>query len=322
MEDGLLGKRLYFIINPSAGGGNSRVWWEQMIPQLDKTGYNYFWEYTKIGLISQQVREAVLHQGAEAVIVVGGDGSLFDVLNGIVENDVLIKPDLIIVASPMGSACDFGKMIYKGKQDGPWELLTKGEIRRIDIGRCLFRGDGTAAPNTRYFINSFDAGVGADTCVEVNAVEGRMKRFWRNGKIAFMLSSLKVLMTYKYTKARIELPEETFEGEYIIIGFGNGIYAGGGMKLFPKAKLDDGLLDLLLVPKKNRLQILQLFKRVYDGSIINIAGVIYRQVPKIAIHTKIPIYVEMDGEVPGKTDVEIDVLPRFLPVLAFPENLI
>jgi diacylglycerol kinase (ATP) len=319
MEQGVRGKRLFFIINSNAGGGQAHAWWEQIKSGLDAAGYDYFWQFTKAGQIEQQVREAVLEGGAQVVVAVGGDGSLYNALNGIVANDALLRDDLIFVVSPLGSSCDFGKLLYAGQQGKVdlLQLLAQGEVRRIDIGRCLLAGDQASLPQVKYFINSFDAGAGADTCVEVNALGGRQKKFWRSGRIAFMLSSLKVLMSFRYTRARIELPQETVEGEYIIIGFGNGKFAGGGMMLFPQAELTDGLLDLLLVPRKGRWEILWVFSRVYRGTILGIKGVVYRQSARAKISTERPIYVEMDGEVPGQTAVELSVLPAFLPILTF-----
>lgn len=322
MEQGVRGKRLFFIINSNAGGGRAPAWWEKIKPELEEQGYDYFWQFTKAGQIERQVREAVLEGGAQVVVAVGGDGSLYNALNGIVENDALIRDDLVFVVSPLGSSCDFGKYLYAAQQGKAdlLQLLAQGEARRIDIGRCLLAGNAEGTPQVKYFINSFDAGAGVDTCVKVNALGGRQKKFWRSGRIAFLLSSLQVLMSFRYTRARIELPAEVLEGEYIIIGFGNGKFAGGGMMLFPKAELADGLFDLLLVPRRGRLEILSVFSRVYRGTILDIRGVVYRQSAQVRISTDRPVFVEMDGEVPGQTEVELSVLPAFLPILALPPD--
>lgn len=319
MAQGVRGRKLFFIINPNAGGGHAHDWWQEIRPELDAAGYDYFWQFTENGHAAQQVREAIVSGGAQAIVAVGGDGSLYHAINGMVENDALLREDLLFVVAPLGSSCDFGRLFYGGRQEKAdlLRLLAEGEIRRIDLGRCFFPGDVLWPPRVKYFINSFDAGAGADTCVKVNAADGQLKKFWRGGRIAFLLASLKVLMTFAYTKARIELPEQTIEGEYIIIGLGNGKFAGGGMMLFPRAALNDGLLDLLLVPRKGRLEILLVFYRVYRGTILGIKGVAYQQVKKAKISAERPLFVEMDGEVPGQTDVELRVLPAFLPILSF-----
>ncbi len=313
MEAKIRDKRIYCIINPDAGGGNSRIWWETTMPELDQRGYRYSWEYMHPGHIKEQVQTAVIEQGAEVIVVVGGDGSIFEVINAMVEQDKLIKEGLILVVSPTGSACDFARHIYPQQPKSLPDLLEHGQIHHIDLGCCCFQQQEAAV--TKYYINSFDTGVGADTCFAVNDKAGKIKKILKNGQMAFMLTALKVLMTYKYCHARIELPEQTIEGEFIITGLGNGSYIGGGMKLFPHAALDDGLLDLLLIPRKSRLNILRLFPKVYSGDVINIAGTVYLQTPTAQISTQQPINIELDGEVPGTTDAEIRVIPKLLPLL-------
>ncbi len=304
------GKKLFFIINPRAGAGRGEKYWQEAEPRLRKEGYDLSWEYTRSGEIRSQVRRAVLEKGAEVVIALGGDGTLYDVLNGLVEKDSLLRENVVFAAYPVGSACDFGRMIFPDGVPDLIDFLESAEQRPIDIGRCAF-ADGAV----HYFINSFDVGAGADTCAAVNAGEGRRKRFWKNGQIAFKLTALKILMSFRYTQTTIRLPGERFSGEYIIIGCGSGIYIGGGMALFPRAQLDDGMLDLLLVPRMNRLRILSVFSRVYDGSVIYLPGVIYRQTPEAEISCARPLMAELDGELPGQTPVRLSAMPSFLPFL-------
>ena len=313
MKEQIKDKKLYCIVNPGAGGGTSRLWWEKTMPELDRHGYKYSWKYMHPGHVRQQVRTAVLDQRAEIVVVVGGDGSIFEVINAIVENGTLIKEGLIVAVAPSGSACDFARHIYPRQQEGLWALLEHGKVNYIDLGCCRFQQQDTMVE--KYYINSFDTGVGADTCFAVNAEKGKIKKRIKNGHIAFMLTALKVLMTYKYSHTHIELPGQSIEGEFIITGFGNGSYIGGGMKLFPKASLDDGLLDLLLIPRKSKLDILRLFPKVYSGEITNIDGVVYLQAASLKIVTAQPINIELDGEVPGTTAAEVHVIPKVLPLL-------
>ena len=317
----LLGKKIFFLINPHAGGADSYQWWEQTKPLLDEMGFDYFFEYSIHDQIDDQVKAAVKVGGAQVVVAVGGDGTFSHALNGLIENDALLRDDIVFVAAPLGTSCDFPRLIYPDRLQGLIELLKNGVVKNIDIGRGSFIDEQGRSSQVKYFINSFDAGVGANICVAVNANQGRVKKILKSGKLAFMLTSLKELMRYQYTHIHIELDLETIKGEYIIIGFGNGVYAGGGMTLFPKAKIDDGKLDLLLIPRKGRLEMLRLFSKVYNGTVNKIDGTIYRQLEHIKIKSAVPIYVEMDGEVPGMTDIELDVMPAFLPLLVFEDTL-
>ena len=310
MSKGVKDKKLFFIVNPVSGGGTAAAFWDASLPLLDAAGYTYSWEYTRPGEICGQIRRAVLEENAEVVIAVGGDGTLYDTINALVCDDKLIRSDIILAAYPTGSACDFSRSIYPGGKCSLHKLIENSSPRLIDIGRCRFdQGD------CRYFINSFDIGAGADTCEAVNNNSGKVKRFWRNGRIAFKLTALKILMNFNYTVTEIELDDEKFSGEYIIMGCGNGAYIGGGMMLFPQASLTDGKLDLLLIPRKTRLQILKLFTKVYDGTILDIDGVVYRQTGRARFASARPVAAELDGEIPGCAPLEVSVLGGLLPLL-------
>ena len=317
MGAGIAGRKLFFLINPKAGLGKERDWWQAIRGQLEERQLDYMWEYTLGGKASsEQARRAVVEQDARAIVAVGGDGSLYDVVNGLLDKDTLLQPDVLLAVYPAGSGCDFARSLYGKNQPNLINLLETGVIKPIDLGRCqYFNLDGQATQS--YYINSFDAGAGANTCIMVNAREGRIKRLLK-GKLAFMLSALRVLCSFSYTPARIIIDGEQFEGEFIIAAVGNGQYIGGKMHLFPDAELDDGKLDVFLARRRSRLAILLLFAKVYNGSIIKVNDIIIRQTHHLRMSCTRPIPIELDGEVPGTTDIEVSVLPAALPLL-FPD---
>lgn len=315
MAAGIIDRKLFFIINPQAGGGNARDWWARTQPALDKLQLDYFFAFSEQqGSAAEQVRQAITEQGAKAVVAVGGDGTLFEAINGMIQDDALLGEDVVFVACPAGSACDFGRFLYGRGGENLLEMLQYGKIMPIDIGRCLYQAPG-GGESVSYYINSFDAGAGADTCKLVNNGMSWLKRLFRSGRMPFLLTSLKVLMTYRYSDVVVELAGESISGQYILIGLGNGAFAGGGMMLFPKARLDDGLLDLLLIGKRSRLNILRSFAQAYDGSVTKVKDVVYCQVAGARIKSAQPLAIELDGEVPGSTEVAVSVLPGLLPLL-------
>ena len=314
MGKGIADKRIFFLINPKAGGGLAEKCWVNELPLLEGN-IDFFYEYSEgPGSTGEQIRRAVCERGAEAVIIVGGDGSLYDAINGIIADNALFRPNLIFGVCPLGSGCDFARFIYGGKHLPLLDLILNGQVKMIDVA-CCEHADRIGNRERHYFINSFDMGAGADTCVSVNAGNGRIKRLTHNGKLAFLLSALKVLLTFHYTDTMIEADGLECSGQYIIAGAGNGRYIGGGMLMFPQAALDDGLLDLLLVERRSKLKLFQAFPLIYSGSHLSLNGVTYKKAAKIRIKTRQPVYIELDGEVPGYTDVTITVLPGILPLL-------
>ena len=315
MGKGVLDKRVYFIVNAKAGGGRARRRWQTLLAELEKLDFDFFWEHSlDTHSISAQVRDAVVSKGAEVVIVVGGDGSLHGAVNGLVEDDRLLREDLILGVYPAGSACDFVRDAYGGSFVDLPRLLQEGCFRKIDLGCCDYH-DREGQEAASYYINSFDAGAGADTCYTINADCGRIKRLLRSGRAAFLLTALYTLMTFSYTNTVVETDEGTVSGKYIIIGAGNGRFCGGAMQLYPQALLDDGKLDLLLVEKRSRPEILRIFHRVYDGSFIREKDITYLRTKGAHISTVRPVPVELDGEVPGFTPVKLRVLPSSLTLL-------
>lgn len=319
MGTGIADKRIFFLINPKAGGGKAVAWWDNQRQRLNDSGIDFFYEFTTgPSSAASQIRQAIYDKGAEALMIVGGDGSLYDAINGIIEAGQIIRPGLIFGVCPVGSGCDFARFIYSPHGLTLTELIRRGRVKKVDVGCCEYTGQNGAVER-HYFINSFDMGAGADTCAEVNAGNGRIKRITRSGKLSFLLTALKVLLAFNYSHTIIEADSRVFSGEYIIAGAANGRYIGGGMMMFPEALLDDGLLDLLLVERRSRLNILRAFPLIYSGNHLSQPGITYVKAACINIKTDRPIHIELDGEVPGYTDVSLSVLPRALPLL-LPDN--
>ena len=316
MGVGIKERKIFFLINPHAGSGRAAKWWEDLRLSLDEQGFVYTWQYSYcVASAKTQVQDAVI-QGAEAVVMVGGDGSLYEALNGLVKDDALIRKNTVFVAWPAGSACDFVRSLDYG-QITLLDLLKFGKIEYIDICRCAYQSRNGQA--VEYFINACDVGTGADTCIAVNAGRGRIKRLLKNGHLAFKITALQVLMRYKYCHIDVYIDDSVASGEFIIVGCGNGSYMGGGMMLFPQASLDSGKVEVFLVRRMSRLRILRVFSKVYDGTVSSIPGVEYYRGRKIKIVSERPLHLELDGEVPGTTDAEITILPKVLPLL-LPDN--
>ena len=315
MGKGIADKRIFFLINPKAGGGKAGTWWEVQRRLLDERGIDFFYEFTTSPVsAAAQIRRALTENGAEVLMIVGGDGSLYDAINVILEEGQLIRPGLVFGVCPVGSGCDFARYIYGGHSPTLPDLIQRGRVESIDVGCCEYAGISVVRER-RYFVNSFDMGAGADTCALVNSGNGRIKRVTRSGKLSFLLSALKVLLSFDYTHTAIEADGREYKGEYIIAGAANGRFIGGGMLMFPDASLDDGMLDLLLVERRSRLKTLRAFPLIYSGRHLSQPGIEYVKAASIKIKTDRPIHIELDGEVPGYTDVSLSVLPGVLPLL-------
>jgi len=316
MQQDLSQKRVFAIINPVAGGGRCRAIWEKMLPQLEAGLPDFFWQYTESAESAPlQVRRAICEQGAQVIVVVGGDGCMHDALNGLLEDDALLREDLVFVAYQAGSGCDLARTIYEGKQPPLLQLLREGVVQRVDIGRCDHINHA-GQPAHRYFLNASDVGVGAETCVMINRKNGLLKRVLRNGKLVFGIAGFLALLTMKYQKMHIYADDRHYEGRYMLAALGNGRYMGGAMLLFPEARMDDGEMELLFAEKMGWLEICRFFLKVYDGSVVKLKKVHTERCSHLRVEVEgKPLVFELDGELPGTSPAEFTILPKALPLL-------
>ncbi len=305
--------RLFFIINPMAANGKAGKWWQKTSADLKAKGLSFKEAFTKGANQAQgQVKAAIL-EGSRLIIAVGGDGLVNEVLNGVLdEKGNLLAPDLIFGFWPVGTGCDFARSIFKSRKDEDlYGLLINGIVKRVDIGlvNCTLGKKRVK----RFFLNSSDAGLGAYTCHFVNSATK-----FAGGRLSFMWAALKGVVSYKYQDIEVEYENNLRQGKFLMIFCNNSRYAGGGMKITPRAILDDCFFDLLIVRKMPKLKILFYFFSIYKGRHINLKEATYIKAKNVKIKGA-PLYVETDGETPGKTPAEFSLLPKALPLL-LPKN--
>ena len=315
-ETQLLGERkTFFLVNPIAGARKARERWESLLPLLTKEYGEFAWEYTEgSGSAVAQTKRA-LDNGFNLIMAVGGDGTVHEVLNGFLKDGIPYVPNTVLGVWNFGTGGDFARMLYRERT--PEILLAtlkQGFVSYTDVGFCEC-ADDKGEQTSRYYLNSFDIGIGADTAYEVNTGSKKM-----GGKLTFMLTAAKCLLKYKYVHMEImdidiSATVKNMSGCYSMVSAGNGQYAGGGMQLTPHAALDDGLLELMLVHKSSRLKLLSLIPSVYKGKHIKSKLVQTMQVAGFHIRAQKPIPIECDGETVGYTDARVRILPKVLLLL-------
>jgi diacylglycerol kinase (ATP) len=231
----------------------------------------------------------------DAVVSVGGDGTHHYVLNGIVGSEI---PLGII---PAGSGNDFAKGLGIPTQTRrAAEVLLAGNTRRIDLGR---------AGNTVY---GCIAGAGFDSVVTRYANE-RVRRL--RGAWAYAWSIVRCLKSYRPEPLKIVSDVQEFSGDVVFAVVGNNVSYGGGIHLTPRAKLDDGLLDVCVVPYMGKLELLQWVPRAYRGEHLRHPRIIYFQAHQVSFSTTSRLELFGDGEFMQELPAAIEIVPRALPVI-------
>ena len=216
-------------------------------------------------------------RGVDAVVALGGDGTVNEVLNGLDGKDV---PLGII---PVGTANDFARQVgIPMDTDHAMDAILRRKPRRIDTGEL----------NGRRFLNVSTGGVGAEATAETPADAKEQL-----GPLAYAITGMRKLRDLAPRRARFTGPGFTYDGEFMIFAVGNARITGGGTAITPLASVTDGLLDLCIIEGvEKRGEFMSLALAVRRGEHLDDERVRYVQLPKITIESDEPISVNLDGE--------------------------
>jgi diacylglycerol kinase (ATP) len=294
--------KVLVLYNPQAGNGRASRLLDPIRAGLAAKGIDAQFALTESpGHATQLARQADLSR-YDAVIASGGDGTLFEVLNGLMRNPATDKPPLGLIPNGTGNA--FMKEL--GLQHSDWrraiDIIAANRPRALDIGRVEWEGEA------RYFLNI----VGMGFVAEVAQAAVPLKRL---GSAAYTLATLLKLPSLHPQTITLEVDGQALVREGVFVEVANSRYTGTHFLIAPKAKLDDGLLDVVLLKSISRLELLRLFRTVYDGSHVHHPQVEYLQARSITVSESRPGTLIPDGEILGRTPARFECLPaaiRFL----------
>jgi len=299
--------RLLLVFNPQAAFGRARRLLGQIQSALASFAAIDTVQTAGPGDAMRRVAERNLAK-FDGVVAAGGDGTLFEVLNGLYRHDPQRRVPLGLL--PVGTGNAFARDL--GLLPGDWgkaiDLLRSGHRRRVDVGRVEVQ-PGSSAQRTFYFLNIIGAGLPVDA---MRAAE-RIKFV---GRSAYSLATLWRAMLLRSYPLSIELDGESIEQDALFVEVSNTRYTGTHFLIAPQARLDDGLLDVTLVRPMPRTRLLRLFPTIYSGEHVRYAEVLTRQVRSIHIRAPAGMVLAPDGEFHGHTPAWIHCLPRDLEIFA------
>ena len=311
MGDRLVKSEYEFIINPKARSGMGEMVWNMLEPELKKRRITYRAYLTKRRNHAQKIAAAVTADGREHLLVVlGGDGTVNEVINGISCID-----KTVIGYIPIGSSNDFarGLGIAKDPEKALDVVLNPKKVIPLDVGEMIRAGRAR-----RFAVSSgigFDAAVCHEVCVSPWKVF--LNRLGL-GKLSYAVVALDRLMKDRPVKLEAVLSDgsrKVFEKTYFA-AFMNLQYEGGGFRFCPEAKPDDGLLDILVVHDIPVLKILCLLPTAFAGKHVGFKGVTILRCSGAEVQTSRPLPLHMDGE-PGfpRDGVSVGILEEKLRVI-------
>ncbi|MBY0098951.1 diacylglycerol/lipid kinase family protein [Mesobacillus maritimus] len=304
-------KQMYFIINLQAKNGRCRKVWEQIEQQLTQYGTPYKACYTEYSGHAVELTKAIAQEEYEeekTIVVVGGDGTLHEVVNGAIGHS-----KLTIGFIPGGSGNDFSRGF--GIPQDPLAalklILDESPKNVVDIGRI------SAGTTSHYFINNM--GVGFDAAISDDANHSKLKaklNVLSLGSLAYAFIVIKKLFTYQSTDMWIKIDEQEKQFKQVwFVTLANQVYYGGGMKIAPNASATDGLLDVIIVHNLSRWKLLSVFISVFWGGHTEFKEVCMLKGKKVSIQTQKPVIAHADGEIIGNTPMEVEAVCDSLTII-------
>jgi diacylglycerol kinase (ATP) len=281
------------IVNPTAGSGRAAKllpWIRERLalrPDADL-------HVTSRPGDAQELAARAAATGSDRLVAVGGDGTIQEVLNGVLEAGA--RPSLGIV--PVGSGNDLARSLGLPTDAAEAWTVAIGRITRgIDVAIAT-DGDG----RRRWFASA--GGIGFDAQV---AAAMATRRGWQAGRAGYLLTTLAELRRFDNCQLRIVIDGEPLERRVLFVAIANGAYCGGGMRIAPDAALDDGWLDLCVVGDISRLTALRELPNLYRGTHVRNPAVSVHRARQVEISGDGVTRVHLDGEPFGTLPLKVEV---------------
>lgn len=299
------------IVNPRSGSGLTESSWARVRGALTEGLGELDSAFTTGHRDAGEIARREAEGGRHLIVALGGDGTISDVAHGILAAGAGDRTELGIV--PRGTGGDFRRSL-----DLPTEVtaaarqIRDGRPRAIDVGLARYRGhDG--AEETRHFVNVASFGFSSAVATRANASSKRL-----GGRIAFLAATVRVLASYDNADVWLSIDgAPRLRRRVLMAAIGNGRFFGGGMKICPEAKLDDGALDFVTVGDLSRGEVLTKIGRLYQGTHVDLEEVLSARVARVvaeAVDADARIPLELDGETPGHLPAVFEILPGALHV--------
>ena len=300
----------FTIVNPNAGNAKGKKDWNRISGLLTRSGINAEPVFTEKKCHAIRLAREAVTKGFRNILVVGGDGTLNEVINGIFTQDACSPKEITAGLIPVGTGNDWGRMfgiplIYEGAVD----VIRERKVTLHDIGFITFYNGNDQ--RKRYFINI--AGLGFESVVVRKT--NRQKDKGRSNNAIYFFNLLSSLISYNNTDARLIIDGRVTSCKVFSINVGNGRYCGGGMRQTPDALPDDGLLDITVIREMGRLEIIRSLNMLYDGTILSHPKVDGYRTDNLKVESDKLLYAEADGESLGHTPVSFGIIPEGINVV-------
>lgn len=295
------------IVNPESNKGRTRQRWKYIKEGIKVFIKEFKYEFTEKPLQAIEITRDAIKSGSDLIIGVGGDGTMNEIANGFFEDRKIINPEATLGIVPSGTGCDFTKSlnIPSGLKNA-LKVITQARSALIDIGKVTFKNH-SGKDSERFFVNISDFGIGGEVVRKVN--QKRMER----KATSYLRCLISTMIQYRNKRLRIRINDrELLVDDYLAGVVANGRIFGKGMKIAPRAKLDDGLFDFVLIKAMKFLEFCRHGWKIYTGSHLSVSKISLIRAEKIEAlpEGNEEVLIELDGEQLGKLPAIFEIVPQ------------
>lgn len=291
--------RYLFIVNPTAGRGDTEEKWEEVKGLIEDIGLDYQVFFTEAPGEAVFLASEGVKSGFDVLVAVGGDGTVNEVIRGIKE--VKHAHDVKLGIIPTGTGNDLIRSLEIPKDiREALRIVKKGHTQRIDLGKI----------DNGYFLNVVGVGFDAAVANEVNTNINFL-----TGTAAYIYGVFKMIFKYKSHQMKISIDDKVYSGRYFLVAVANGKYFGGGLKIAPQADPSDGYFNICLIREVSQMEVVKVLPSVFNGNHINHPAVNFYKGKRVKIESAEEVLVQADGELKGTLPVTFEIQEKAISIL-------
>jgi len=300
--------KYHLLVNPKSGHGKGLQISKKAKEQFKHAGIQTTIHVTEREGHAEQLANSLPFENYDAFCIIGGDGTMHEVINGMMNRADQAKLPIALI--PAGTGNSLMHDLNCLDSEIAVKKILLGRLKKLDLIEIKTNGE------ILYGFNVLGWGVP----VYINILADKLR--WCKGQ-RYNLASLVEIFKNKIRPAKILIGKECIEGIFSFILACNTIYVGNGMKMAPKARIDDGLIDLLIVRKTRRIKLLSLFSKVFTGDHIHDPIVDYRKISRFSILSSDNQVLIIDGRIVGLSSlpdksppIHVTVVPGEIEIFA------
>lgn len=296
------------IVNPSSGLAGSRRNWDGIEAALRAAQVPLEVVRTTQPHEGETIARRAVQQGRRHLIAAGGDGSVNDVVNGVMDAGLEDTREVTLAVAPTGTGNDWARSLGIGRDPAKvTAAITAGRTMLHDVGVVDYPGSGR---RRRWFMNVAGAGYDAH-------MTARLPRPIPSA-LTYLRVAISGLVSYRAPHFRVDADGTRVDGRMLLVFAANAQYCGNRMHVAPVARMDDGLLDVVMVSDLGLLAVLPKLAKLYRGTILGDPAVRHLRAARVRIEADPPAGVQADGQIVGVTPVEFSLLGQALRVVVRP----